>query len=246
MKWRYIPYRRYDPFFKLGLNKAAMESVSGGANPLVWLSGWDQKTVNVGYSQQIEKRVNLEKAEKRGVKVVRRQGGGGTTFLDPDGEITWHMVAEQDYFPDDVNRIYSRVCGKIAEKLGELGIEAEHEPVNDIVTENGKISGATLKREEGVIYVAGTLLFEVDVEEMFELINPEEGKKNDKQIDDYRQRVTSISQESGASFQEAREILKDALLQGKDFEEEVWKEDEKQRAKHLANKYSSEEWLYRK
>ena len=244
--YRYIPFKKYNPYFKTGLNKALMESIRDGNDPVVFLAGWDQKCINLGYSQSFEEEVNVKEFEERDdVLLVRRQGGGGTTFLTPDGEITWGIVAPNEEFPDDVNKVYQEICGKIAEGLKEIGIEAEHEPINDIVTENGKISGTTLKREDGVTYIGGTLLFDVNIEEMFSLLTPSEDKKKDKQIKEHKERISTIRKESEASFDEAARALADSLLKGLKFEESDLKFSEVKRAEELANKYSQKQWLYR-
>lgn len=245
-KTRYIPFTYYDPYFKTGLNKALMESARESGEKTVFLSGWENDCVNIGYSQEIEKEVDLEEAEKRGLDIVRRQGGGGTTYLTRDGEITWGIVAPVEEFPDDVNKVYEEVCGKIAEGLSSIGIEAEHEPVNDIVTENGKISGATLKKEEGVVYVGGTLIYKVEPEEMFQVLTPDQDKIADKKIERFEDRVTSVKKESGVSFEEAIEALSKGLLKDEKYTEGELTDEEKTRAEGLADKYSSEEWLYRK
>lgn len=245
-KWRYIPFQKYDPYFKTGLNKALMESVKEGSNPVAFLAGWKKKCVNLGYSQSFEEEVEVEEFKNRDdVVLVRRQGGGGTTFLTPEGEITWGIVAPEGNFPDDVNKIYQDICSKIAEGLEKIGIDAEHEPINDIVTQNGKISGATLKREEGVVYIGGTLIYETNPEEMFSLLTPGEDKLKDKQIKEFRERVTSITQESDAIFDEARKTLKKTLTEGKKFRESELTDSEISRSRELADKYSEEEWLYR-
>lgn len=243
---RFISFQRYDPYFKTGLNKALMESVKDSGEKIIFLAGWDKKCVNLGYSQSFEDEVNKEEFDKRDdVVLVRRQGGGGTTFLTPEGEITWGITALEEDYPDDVNKIYEQVCGKIADGLSRIDIDAEHEPVNDIVTEKGKISGATIKRENGVIYIGGTLIYQTNSEEMFSLLTPSEDKKKDKQIEDYRERVSSVEQESNASFEEAKNALKYTLLEGHDFETSELKKSEVERAEELAKKYSDEEWLYR-
>lgn len=243
--WRFIPFQRYDPYFKTGMNKALIESIREGSEPVVFLAGWDKKCVNLGYSQDFEEEVNVEEFEKRDdVVLVRRQGGGGATFLSPKEEITWGIVAPEGYFPDDVNKIYESVCSDIAEALEDIGIDAQHEPVNDIVTENGKISGATLKQKDGVVYVGGTLLYQTDPEEMFSLLTPGKDKLKDKQISQFRDRVSSVSKESDASFEQTVETLKTGLLGGKDFEVSDLKESEVDRAEELAIKYSGDQWLY--
>ncbi|MBC5793242.1 MAG: lipoate--protein ligase family protein [Nanohaloarchaea archaeon] len=245
MEWRYIPFKHYEPGFKTGLNSAAIESVSETGQPIIFLAGWSPGCVNIGYSQEVEEEIDKEEFEKRDLELVRRQGGGGTTYLTEEGEITWHIIVPKDYFPGDVNRIYEKVCGEIAEALEALGIEAEHEPINDVVSEKGKLSGATLKQEKGVIYVAGTLIYETDPEEMFTVLTPNEDKKKDKQIEEFEERVSSVSKESDASFDDTRQALKQKLLEDKNWTESSWKETERKSAEKLADKYSSEEWIYR-
>ncbi len=244
--YRYIPFQRYDPYFKTGLNQALMESVREGSDPVVFLAGWGKKCINLGYSQSFEEEVNKKKFESRNdVVLVRRQGGGGATFLTPEGEITWGIVTLEEEYPEDVNKIYKIVCSKIAEGLEDIGIDAEYETINDIVTEKGKISGATLKREDGVIYIGGTLLFDVDIEEMFSLLTPSEDKKKDKPIEKFRERVSMIKDESSVTFDQAANALSHSLLKDKKFRESKLNISEVQRAEELANKYSSQEWLYR-
>jgi len=245
-KTRYIPFTYYDPYFKTGLNKALMESARDSGGKIIFLSGWENDCINIGYSQEIEKEIDEEAANERGLDIVRRQGGGGTTYLTRDGEITWGIVAPSKEFPDDVNKVYEEICGKIAEGLSSIGIEAEHEPVNDIVTENGKISGATLKKEDGVVYIGGTLIYKVEPEEMFQVLTPDQDKIADKKIERFEDRVTSVKKESDASFEEAIEALRKGLLQGENYTEGELTEDERSRAECLADKYSEEEWIFQR
>lgn len=242
---RFIPFQHYNPYFKTGLNKALMESVRDSGEKIIFLSGWKPDCANIGYSQEIEEEVDLDEAEKQDLVIVRRQGGGGTTYLTEDGEITWGIVGLEENFPDDVNRIYQKVCGKIAEGLKEIGIDAQHEPINDIVTEKGKLSGATLKREDGVVYIGGTLLYKTDPHEMFQVLTPGEEKIADKKIEQFEDRVSSIKEECDASFEDTVEALKNGLLRGQNFSKSELKDSEVERAEELADKYSSEEWLYR-
>ncbi len=242
---RFIPFQHYNPYFKTGLNKALIESVRESSEKIIFLSGWKPDCVNIGYSQKIEEEVDLNEVKERDLVVVRRQGGGGTTYLTEDGEITWGIVGPEENFPEDVNMIYQDICGKIASELEKIGIKAEHEPINDIVTEEGKISGATLKREDGVVYIGGTLLYKTNPYEMFQVLTPGEEKIADKKIEKFEDRVSSIKEESDASFEDTVEALKKGLLKGKKFSRSELKDSEVERAEELADKYSSEEWLYR-
>lgn len=244
MEWRYLPFKKYNPYFKTGLNTALINNVSETGKPFVFLAGWNRRTVNIGYSQKVEEEVNLDKVEEENIALVRRQGGGGTTYLTPNGEITWHMIAPEKYFPSDLTEIYEKICGKIGEGLSNNGINAYHEPVNDIVTDQGKISGSTAKKSSGVVYTAGTLLYEVNPNEMFSVITPSQDKLKDKQVGDFRDRVTSIRQHKDWSYSETVEILKETLLTNKVYTISKLSDSVQSEAESLAEKYKSDEWIY--
>lgn len=245
MKYRLIPFQYYNPYFKTGLNQALMESVEKSREGVIFLSGWAQDTVNIGYSQTVEEEVDMREVERRNVAVVRRQGGGGTTYLTRDGEITWGVIAPESEFPEDINKTYEKICGELVRGLKTISIEAEHEPINDIVTSNGKISGATTKKKNGIVYTGGTLMYQNNPEEMFTVLTPDEDKLRDKRIKDFKDRVTSVVKESDASFKEAVNAVRKGLSKEKNITESKLKDYEKNRAEELAKKYRSDEWIYR-
>lgn len=245
MQWRFVPFQYYDPYVKTALNDVAISSVQGGGTPVVWLAGWDRDCINVGYTQTVAAEVDVEQVEQADVPIVRRQGAGGTTYLTRDGEITWGMVVPDDVFPDDLNAIYEQVCGTVVDAVARLGIDARYEPINDVVTDSGKISGATARKANGVVYVGGTLLYTVDPEKMFTFLTPDNDKLTDKQIDDFRDRVSAVTQESNATLDETRDALQQTFLDGKKYDESSWTEREMHNAKSLADKYRSNAWIFR-
>ncbi len=244
MKWRFIPFKYYNPFLKIALNEVAVSSAKKA--PIIWLAGWKPSCVNIGYGQHVRDVVNIAEASKRKILVVRRQGGGGAMFLSEKGEISWSVVAAEKYFPSDLNRIYERVCGRIVNALKDLGIDSWHKPVNDVVTEAGKVSGATVKKENGVVYVGGTLLYSVDADLMRKLLRPERDHLKRQKVPEKFKKVASISGLCSDSFAEVVNVLKDNLLKGVDFSVSKWSSEELLMAKNLAKKYKSEEWVFQR
>lgn len=244
MRWRFIPFESYDPFLKTALNQVAIDSVKKTGVPIVWLAGWTQDCINIGYGQKVEDVVDLDEARKRELPVVRRQGGGGAMFLSKDGEVSWSMVAPQVCFPEDVNEIYTAVCGKIIDALGLLGVVARHKPINDVVTSRGKISGATVKKDGGVVYVAGTLLVDVDETVLRAVLRPERDSGKRRSVPEKEKRVTAVRRESDARFDKVVEVLGSVLLRGKMFMKDGWSRSEREQAILLAKKYQREEWLF--
>jgi lipoate-protein ligase A len=243
--WRFIPFKRYDPYIKTALNDVGISRVQGTSDPIVWLAGWNRNCINVGYTQQVAAEVDVEKAADEDVPIVRRQGAGGTMYLTRDGEVTWGLIASEGKLPDDLNDIYEQVCGRIVDALDRLGIDARYEPVNDVVTNNGKLSGATARTSHGVVYVGGTLLYSVDPDEMFTFLTSDTDKLDDKPVDVFTKRVSSVSQESDAAFDEVQDALKAAFLDGKDVYKQPWTDDEMRSANALAKKYRNDAWIFR-
>lgn len=247
MKWRLIPFKKYDPYLKTALNDVAMAHARATGEGVVWLAGWTQNCLNVGRSQQIGKEVNVEEAKRRAVPIVRRQGGGGAMYLTANGEITWQIVAPDSSFPREVKEIYREVCGTVVRGLETLGIAARHRPINDVVTTEGKkLSGSTVQKKAGVIYVGGTLLYAVNPKEMFSLLTPDPAKLTGKSIKSFFEYVTSISLECKASFDEVVRALQKALLEDKEYYEKQWTEEELQRAEKRAAFYKSDEWVFQR
>lgn len=242
--WRIIPFDKYNPYLKTALNEVLIQSVKKTQQPTIWLSGWSETCINIGFGQKLKQVVNINEARNRDIRVVRRQGGGGATLLTPDGEISWAIVAPEKHFPKDVNDTYKHVCQYIIDALNELGIKAQHKPINDVITNKGKISGSTYKKESGVIYTAGTLLVKADKSLMNTVLQPE--KDHIKQsLPEKDKQVTSISEFIDIPFEKIVETLKNTLTLNKDIEEKNWTTEELLLAQKLQQKYETAEWINR-
>lgn len=241
--WRFIPFSKLDPYMKTALNDVLLTEVSTTKEPIFWLSGWDTNCINLGVSQEYEKVIDYKKVLEDDVVVTRRQSGGGATFLSKEGEITWGIIVPEEFFLEGINDIYAKVCGLIIDELKAVGIDAYFKPINDIRTPNGKISGATLRKEQGVIYVGGTLLYTSDKELMNVYLKPEEDFLKKTRISESEKKITSISQESSLSFEQTKELLQRAFLKNKQFYEDSLRETEILKAQNLSNKYKSQSWI---
>ena len=147
MRWRFIPFEKYDPYVKTALNEVLIESVSKEQEGIFWLSGWNESCVNIGFGQNVLEVLDLKEIRKRNLKIVRRQGGGGAMYLDKNNEISWAMIFPEYHLKTkNPGLIYEMVCAMVVKTLKDLGIKSRHRPINDVVTEKGKISGSTLKK----------------------------------------------------------------------------------------------------
>lgn len=248
MEWRLLPMRVDDAFTSMAIDEAVLRLNSEGESPnTVRFWRWEPSAISLGCFQSLELEVDMEAVEEHGFDVVRRITGGGTVFHDYNGELTYSVVCGEDDVPGDIIESYEKVCGGLVRGFESLGLEAAHEPVNDVVSGGKKVSGSAQTRRWGSALQHGTVLIDPDIRTMFELLEVSPEKISDKFISSVHQRVTSIRLELGRKpgFDEVR----DAMAAG--FEEEFEVEllegelsrEELELARDLREKYGSRDWL---
>lgn len=203
-----------------------MSYVRRTGESIAWLSGWSKPTVNIGRGQLVENVVNTKAVQKDDVAVIQRQGGGGAVYLQPGCELSWSLVTPSKERADSHKAIYEEVCGQLVSFLSSINISAEHEPVNDVVTGKGKVSGGTLYESDGVVYTGATMLYDV---------HPEAMQRYLQDIDPSR--VDAITNHTDIGFDEACKQFKHTVIDEAD--ESMWTNDEMQRAKKHAETYQN-------
>jgi lipoate-protein ligase A len=243
-----LPLRVDDAFTAMAIDEALLKLNAEGRSPnTVRFWRWLPSTVSIGCFQSVEREVALEVAKRYGVDVVRRITGGGAVFHDHDGELTYSVVCRQGDVPDDIIESYRLICGGLVRGLGELGLQAEFKPVNDILVNGKKISGSAQTRRWGAVLQHGTVLVDPDIRRMFELLKVSPEKISDKFIVSVYERVTTVKRELGKKpdFEEVRNAMRagfEESLGVKLLEGELTQEELGLAAK-LRPKYASQEWL---
>ena len=241
-----------DAFFNMGLDEAILGSVADSvAIPTLRLYGWKPSAISLGYFQGITDEIDIEACERQNIDIVRRITGGGAVFHD--AEVTYSIVIPEGHplAPSSILDSYSIICSGIIQGLGELGIDAEFAPINDIVSGGKKISGNAQTRKRGCLLQHGTVLLKVDVDKMFTLLKVPKEKALGKMIDDVKARVTSVSAilRGDISFEEASEAMRTGFLRALDLdarEEEPSTAELAKAAELSATKFHAREWVYKR
>jgi lipoate-protein ligase A len=235
--FRMIPFQYFNAFTNMALDEAIMEGVRNGTSqPTIRFYGWEPSAVSIGVFQGVRNEVNLENTKKNGVDVVRRLTGGGAVYHDRLGEVTYSLIAPLDFFPTNIIESYRVICDDIVFALQQLGINATFAPINDILVNEQKISGNAQTRRNGVLLQHGTILYSVDVETMFSLLNVSDQKISKRNVQD----------QTGASM----DALKDALIYGFQRNRNIdfgdYSDIEKQRAQELVQeRFNNDSWTFR-
>jgi lipoate-protein ligase A len=242
-----IPFRYFDAFTNMALDRAIMESIQTGESlPTIRFYGWDPSAISIGIFQGIKNEVNLKFAQEAGVDVVRRMTGGGAVYHDRMGEVTYSIMGPLGLFPSNVIQSYQVICSDIVFALNKIGIDACFEPVNDILTNGQKISGNAQTRQNGILLQHGTILYQVDVETMFSLLNVSELKISDKLIKSVKKRVTCVSELVHASIEDLQQALQEGFSRNRNIQLGDYSQKELARAKELViEKFQTEAWNYR-
>ena len=145
--------------------------------------------VIVGVNQNTVQEVNLDYTQSHGIKVVRRQTGGGAVYHDLNN-VCYTVIAPYDENAD----AYRKFTAPVIEYLNSLGVKAAFSGRNDIVVDGKKISGNAQTVFGGRIMHHGTLLFDTDMTALSFALKPNKLKIESKGIKSVRARVTNIKE----------------------------------------------------
>ncbi len=246
MRWRFVRLETRDAYSNMAIDNALLEGVRDGTSPpTIRFYRWLPSAVSIGNFQSMHDEVDIERCRQLGISYVRRITGGGAVYHDNEGEITYSVIAPEELFPKNIIESYRAICGSIISGLSLLSINAEFEPINDIIVEGKKISGNAQTRRDRVLLQHGTVLYKVDVKKMFGVLKVGSEKISDKMIKSVEERVTSVSDHSEVSQDDLYEALLKGFAEGRECEFGSFTEAENARAKELADKiYSKDSWNF--
>ncbi len=157
------------------------------------------RLVSVGYFQETEKVVDLEYCQQRGISVMRREIGGGTTLLD-GGQVFFQVVGRRDnpVFPGTIEGIYRWFSAPVVATYEGLGVRASFRPVNDIVTPEGrKVCGLGGADIGDCLVFVGNIIMDFDYETMVRVIKVPDEKFRDKVFKTLGESLSTIKRETG-------------------------------------------------
>jgi lipoyltransferase/lipoate-protein ligase len=251
-QWRLLQSGFNTAYSNMAIDRAVLVANSEGkVPPTVRFYGWSPPAISIGYFQRLTEEIDIRTCEQLGVDYVRRITGGGAVFHEK--ELTYSIVVPESHpeIPKNILKSYGRICGAVMKGLGQLGIDSEYVPINDIITGGRKISGNAQTRKLKTVLQHGTVLMDVDVDRMFSLLKVPNEKIKDKLIADVKQRVTSIKHLLGKEihFQDVADAMKRGFEE--EFQVKLIEGTLREEEQMLANKFEKEcfsarEWNHRR
>lgn len=173
------------------------EQEKESAPTMLRLYSWKPACISLGYSQNIDREIDLEKSGKLGWEVVKRPTGGGIVFHN-EAEITYSLICGIDGLPAGLIPSYKKISEAVILGLREIGIRAEiraqnleHRTQNtglcfsypaeyEVVVDNRKIVGSAQKRGRRALLQQGSIFVRPNEKEIFSVLKKDHA--NEKSI----------------------------------------------------------------
>lgn len=178
----------YNPWFNLSFEEYIFKNMPKEQSILfLWRN---QNTVVIGRAQNAWKECNTRRMEQDGIRLARRNSGGGAVFHDLGNTCFTFMSTKKEYNKNLSTNI-------ILDGLNRLGIKVMISGRNDLIihTTQGerKISGSAYREISGRKFHHGTLLLHVDLNKLTYYLNPDSKKLKTKGITSIKSRVANLS-----------------------------------------------------
>ncbi len=216
-QWRFIDSGYGDAYSNMAMDEALLLSaIEGHGRPTLRFYGWHPAAVSIGYAQDVNGAVNLAACKKRGLPLIRRPTGGRGVLHQK--ELTYALVAPQDFFPDGgVLPTYRIIAEGLVQGLRRLGVagclttpRTRTSPGTrgqngaaacflasswyEITVEGRKLIGSAQRRLKGYILQHGSILRAADYEAILELFPAPNAGSSIKLKERIRNKITSLGE----------------------------------------------------
>ena len=241
----YIENNNTDPAYNLAFEEYIFTNTDYG-EPVLLL--WQNApAVIVGRYQNTLEEINYDFIQENGVKVVRRNTGGGAVYHDL-GNLNFSFI-----IPDVESKVdFGTFTIPVVRALRSCGINAEQTGRNDILADGKKFSGNAQQFSKRRLLHHGTLMFDVGMDAVSRALRPKAGKFRSKATKSVRSRVTNLKPlfvEAGGDPDMTAADLKELLLEWfrKEYsltEAALTERQEEDIRKLRDEKYASNEWNF--
>lgn len=252
--WQLIHEAPQPPALHMALDEVITAEVAAGRRPptlRVW--EWDAPAVIIGSFQSLRNEVDPDGIARHGVTVVRRISGGGAMFAEPQSTITYSLAVPEALvsglsFADS----YAYLDDWVLTALGDMGIKAWYQPLNDIATEIGKVAGAAQKRVvgpgggPGAVLHHVTMSYDIDADKMLDVLRIGKEKLSDKGTRSARKRVDPLRRQTGLPREAVIERMIDSFRSRYGLTHGEVTDEEMARARELVRtKFEDAAWTTR-
>jgi len=209
-EWRFILTGKLDGPTNMAIDEFLfLESAKRKYNGNLRFYFWNKPTISLGYFQNLNEIIDLDKCKKLGIDIVRRITGGGAIYHND--EITYSITT---FLPNptistDIDMSYKILESFLIEGISELGISVKYRDIcfnqydnfycfanpskYDIVFNGKKLVGSAQRRSKKSFLQHGSILISInDVDKMFSVFKDFYNKED--LIKEFKEKVTSLEE----------------------------------------------------
>ena len=272
--WNFINTGSKNPYYNMAMDEALLNFVSRGEiDPVIRFYTWNPATLSIGYFQRLQKEIDIDKVKEKGYGLVRRQTGGRGVLHDK--ELTYSVIVPESHpnMPSTVTEAYKIISQGLLEGFKNLGFETyfaiprskeERDKLKqprssvcfdapswyELVVEGRKIAGSAQNRQKGVILQHGSILQDIDIDELFDMFIFKNDRLKAKMKEAFVEKAVAINDisETHITLSEMEKAFEEGFKTGLNIEFKPLELSEQQLAevKELEEKYRSDDWMFRK
>lgn len=272
--WNFINNGSKNPYYNMAMDEALLNFVSRGEiDPVIRFYTWNPATLSIGYFQRLQKEIDIDKVKEKGYGLVRRQTGGRGVLHDK--ELTYSVIVPESHpnMPSTVTEAYKIISQGLLEGFKNLGFETyfaiprskeERDKLKqprssvcfdapswyELVVEGRKIAGSAQTRQKGVILQHGSILQDIDIDDLFDMFKFKNERLKAKMKENFVQKAVAINDISNQhiTLNEMENAFEAGFKKGLniDFKPLELTEKQLEEVQELEDKYRSEAWMYRK
>lgn len=272
--WNFINTGSKNPYYNMAMDEALLNFVSRGEiDPVIRFYTWNPATLSIGYFQRLQKEIDIDKVKEKRYGLVRRQTGGRGVLHDK--ELTYSVIVPESHpnMPSTVTGAYKIISQGLLEGFKNLGFETyfaiprskeERDKLKqprssvcfdapswyELVVEGRKIAGSAQTRQKGVILQHGSILQDIDIDDLFDMFKFKNERLKAKMKENFVQKAVAINDISNQhiTLNEMENAFEAGFKKGLniDFKPLELTEKQLEEVQELEDKYRSEAWMYRK
>ena len=203
MIWRLMTEDGVPASLGLAADEALSRLVGQGTSPpTLRLYSYRSHCALVGRFQTIQNEINLDFCQRRQIAVNRRPTGGGGIMMGSDQlGIALTLPGHETSSYDRARELMAQFSGGLVRGLRSLGVQARFRRKNDIEVEGRKIAGLGIYRDaSGGMLFHASLLVELDVSLMLQVLKTPIEKLSDKEIQSIEARISTIGRVTGREW----------------------------------------------